>query len=220
MDKKELALLLDISAVKAEMSIKDVINAAEFACVYGCKSCVTLPYMTPDLGEYLHLHNPAVKLCGVSGFPFGAETTRTKVETARELILGGCSEIDMVMNIGAFKSGRYADVISDVKNVKDACGDAILKVIIETGYLDADEICRASELVVKGNADFVKTSTGFIKPTTVEMIKLIKKTVGNSAQIKAAGGIRSLSVIEEMIAEGASRFGMNAVSAASVFKEL
>ena len=223
MTKAELAALMDISAVRADCSLEDVREAAMLAGKFGCKCAVTLPYLTQDMKKFLDendLENK-VTLCGVAGFPFGGETTAQKVFGAKEMVALGCGEIDMVMNIGAFKSGRYDHVAEDIRAVKEACGDAALKVIIETGYLSDEEIPRASELVCKGGADFVKTSTGFVpaRPTNLNMIKIIKQTIGDAAKIKAAGGVRGLSLLLSMKDAGACRFGLNPKAAMAIFNE-
>lgn len=221
MNREELAALMDISAVRADSNIENVREAAILAGREGTKTAVTLPGFTEDLKRFLceYDRDRKVLLCGVTGFPFGGETTAQKVFGAKEMISLGCSELDVVMNIGAFKSGNYSKVADDVKAVKDACGRLVLKVIIETGYLNDDEICRASELAVRGGADFVKTSTGFVTPINLGMIKLIKKTIGDAALIKAAGGVRGLKMLLDMKEAGASRFGLNPKAAQTIFDE-
>ena len=158
---------------------------------------------------------------GVVGFPSGADTTSVKVASAIELIKMGVDEIDMVINVGALKSGAYDIVYKDIKAVVDIANGIPVKSILEIAYLTDDEIKRGSEIAVKAGVTFVKTGTGWAnKPTTVETIKLIKSTIGNSALIKAAGGVRDLNTLIEMYDNGCSRFGIGINSAIGIMKEI
>lgn len=149
-------------------------------------------------------------VCTVVGFPLGATTTEVKVFEAQQAIGYGAGEIDMVIAIGLLKAGDHEAVREDIRRVVEAChaAGAICKVIIETALLSEQEKVTASQLVVEAGADFVKTSTGFSTAgATVADVALMKRTVGERAEIKAAGGVRSLADAQAMIQAGASRIG-------------
>lgn len=150
-----------------------------------------------------------VKVCTVAGFPLGANDSAVKAFEAERAIALGAEEVDMVLNIGALKSGEDDLVRDDIRAVRAACRDGIvLKVIIETALLTDDEKKRASILVKEAGADFVKTSTGFSGGgATVPDVELLRAAVGPEMGVKAAGGVRSLADLEAMVAAGATRIG-------------
>lgn len=149
-----------------------------------------------------------VKVCTVIGFPLGAMTTESKVFETEDAIKKGADEIDMVLNIGRLKMGDKNYVVKEIKQIKAACKDHILKVIIETALLTEDEIRLATELVVEGGADFVKTSTGFsTRGAIVKDVEIMKAVVGDKIKIKAAGGVSNQKDAIEMINAGADRIG-------------
>ena len=157
------------------------------------------------------LKDSDVNVCVVVGFPLGAMDTKSKAFETKTAIENGADEIDMVINVGWLKSGRYSDVEDDIREVKKACGDKHLKVIIECCLLTDEEKVKACELSEKAGADFVKTSTGFSKGgATVEDVALMRKTVGDRLGVKAAGGIRDGKTAVAMIKAGASRLGCSA----------
>ena len=157
------------------------------------------------------LKDTDVNVCVVVGFPLGAMDTKSKAFEAKTAVEDGADEIDMVINVGWLKSGRYSDVENDIREVKKACGDKHLKVIIECCLLTDEEKVKACQLSQKAGADFVKTSTGFSKSgATVEDVRLMRKTVGKSLGVKAAGGIRDGKTAVAMIEAGASRLGCSA----------
>ena len=157
------------------------------------------------------LKDSDVNVCVVVGFPLGAMDTKSKAFETKTAIENGADEIDMVINVGWLKSGRYSDVEDDIREVKKACGDKHLKVIIECCLLTDEEKVKACELSEKAGADFVKTSTGFSKGgATVEDVALMRKTVGDRLGVKAAGGIRDGKTAVAMIEAGASRLGCSA----------
>ena len=152
-----------------------------------------------------------VNVCVVVGFPLGAMDTKSKAFETKTAIENGADEIDMVINVGWLKSGRYSDVENDIREVKKACGDKHLKVIIECCLLTDEEKVKACELSERAGAEFVKTSTGFSKSgATVEDVALMRKTVGDRLGVKAAGGIRDGKTAVAMIKAGASRLGCSA----------
>ena len=157
------------------------------------------------------LKDTDVNVCVVVGFPLGAMDTRSKAFEAKTAVEDGADEVDMVINVGWLKSGRYSDVEDDIREVKKACGDKHLKVIIECCLLTDEEKVMACKLSEKAGADFVKTSTGFSKSgATVEDVALMRKTVGDRLGVKAAGGIRDGKTAVAMIKAGASRLGCSA----------
>lgn len=167
-------------------------------CVNGCH----LPLAKERLDE------TNVKIAAVIGFPLGAMSTKAKISEAVDCIENGADEIDMVINIGWLKSGMYDAVQDEIKAIKEAIGNHILKVIIETCYLTDKEKEKACELAILANADFVKTSTGFgTGGATFDDVKLMKKAVGNDAKIKASGGVKDKETALQYIALGVSRIG-------------
>ena len=154
------------------------------------------------------LKDTDVNVCVVVGFPLGAMDTRSKAFEAKTAVEDGADEVDMVINVGWLKSGRYDDTEEDIREVKKACGDKHLKVIIECCLLTDEEKVIACRLAEKAGADFVKTSTGFSKGgATVEDVALMRKTVGDRLGVKAAGGIRDAETAVAMIKAGANRLG-------------
>lgn len=219
MDIKALPRMIDLSCVKADSTIEEMNKMVDLAKKYNFVCCFAMPYYTEWLIEKLK-DFPETVIGGAVGFPHGNDLTEIKVLSAVTQKNLGCKEIDMVQNITALKNGDYDEVAKDIKAVKNAIGDTPLKVILEVSYLTDDEICRASEIAVESGALFVKTGTGWgNKPTTVDHIKLIHKTIGNSAKIKAAGGVRDLNTIMEMIDAGCSRFGIGVNSSIGILKE-
>ncbi|PIF00193.1 MAG: deoxyribose-phosphate aldolase [Maribacter sp.] len=154
------------------------------------------------------LKDSGVNLAVVIGFPLGAMSTDAKVFEARESVANGADEIDMVINIGWLKSGRTTLVGQEIAKIKNAIGQKVLKVIIETCYLTRDEKKKACELAVNAGADFVKTSTGFgTGGATYEDVKLMKEVVGDNTRIKASGGIKNRAAALKYISLGVSRIG-------------
>ncbi len=149
-----------------------------------------------------------VKVCTVIGFPLGAMTTAAKVFETKDAIEKGAEEIDMVINVGMLKDGEDDYIVNEIKAIKEACGDHILKVIIEACLLTDEEKARACKDAEKAGADFVKTSTGFSTGgATVEDVKLMRASVSENVKVKAAGGIRDKETFEAMIEAGAERIG-------------
>ena len=151
-------------------------------------------------------------ICTVIGFPNGYSTTATKVFECKDAIANGADEIDTVINVGHLKAGRYGEILDELKALKEACGEKILKVIIETCLLTDDEKIKMCELVTLSGADYIKTSTGFSTGgATREDVALFAKHVGSGVKIKAAGGISSLADAEDFINLGADRLGTSRV---------
>jgi deoxyribose-phosphate aldolase len=176
---------------------------------YGTASVCIPPCYVKPAKEYV---GDKVKICTVIGFPNGNSTTETKVFETTDAIKNGADEIDMVINIGMLKAKEYAYVLDEIKQIKKACGDRILKVIIETCLLTDEEKIKMCEIVTESGADFVKTSTGFSTGgATFADIELFAKHVGKNVKIKAAGGISSLEDADKFLELGASRLGTSRV---------
>ena len=154
------------------------------------------------------LQGTDVKVAAVVGFPLGAMTTAAKVFEAKEAVENGASEIDMVINVAKLKDGEFEYVENEIRQIKEAIGDNVLKVIIETCYLTDEEKVKACELSLAAKADFVKTSTGFgTDGATYEDVKLMKSVVGDNAKVKASGGVRDKETAQKYIDLGAERLG-------------
>ena len=147
-------------------------------------------------------------VCCVIGFPLGAMSKEAKVAETKDAVAKGADEVDMVINIGRLKDKNYDYVTEEIREIKQACGEKTLKVIIETCLLTDEEKEKACECILEAGADFVKTSTGFSTAgATFDDVALLKKTVGDRCFIKAAGGVRSREDFEKMISLGANRIG-------------
>lgn len=157
------------------------------------------------------LRSSGVKVCTVVGFPLGSTTPTVKAIEARDAIANGADEIDMVINVGALKSGNFQLVLDDIRAVRDATRGKILKTILETSLLTKEEKIKACQLAKEAGADFVKTSTGFSSSgATVEDIQLMRQTVGPQMGVKASGGVRDFSFAEKLVQAGATRLGASA----------
>ncbi len=151
-------------------------------------------------------------ICTVIGFPNGYNTTAVKVFETKDAILNGADEIDMVINIGELKAGNHNYVLDEIKAIKDACADKILKVIIETCLLSDEEKIVMCDIVTRAGADFIKTSTGFSTAgATFKDIKLFSEHIGDGVRMKAAGGISTLDDAQEFVRLGAERLGTSRV---------
>ena len=153
-----------------------------------------------------------LKICTVIGFPNGYNTTAVKVFETKDAIANGADEIDMVINIGALKDGRDTQVCDEIKQIKAACGDKILKVIIETCLLTQEEKLRMCKIVTDAGADYIKTSTGFSTAgATLDDVKLMRANVGEKVLVKAAGGISGIVDAQNFLDNGAARLGTSRV---------
>jgi len=218
MNKFELARYIDHTLLKPDAKEGDIIKLCKEALEYKFASvCVNASYVKL---AYSFLQGTEVRVCTVVGFPLGATTKEAKAFEASQAIENGAAEIDMVINIGALKSGRLDAVKEDIKAVAGVCKDkALLKVIIETCLLTDEEKVTACLLSMEAGADFVKTSTGFsVSGATVEDIKLMRRTIGPHMGVKASGGIRNLESALKMIEAGATRIGASA--SVSIVNEL
>jgi deoxyribose-phosphate aldolase len=221
MRRQEVAQKIDLAVLRLDATESDVLKGCEQAKFWGVKSLVVLPCWLELVVR--ELEGSEVVPSTVIAFPFGAETTEVKAATAKWAVQIGAGELDMVMAIGLFKSGNHDYVRRDIEAVVEAAkgirSDAIVKVIIETGYLTDEEKQVAAQIVEAAGADFVKTSTGFgPKGATVEDVKLLKQSVSERVKVKAAGGIRTWQQAHALLLAGADRLGTS--SAAEILKEL
>ena len=205
-----LAKYIDYTLLKATATPADIEKLCQEACQYGFFSvCVNSSYV--PLAAQL-LKGTDVKVCTVVGFPLGAMSTQGKLHETSTALTEGADEIDMVINLGLFLSGRTAKVLDEIALLKQETADKVLKVIIETCYLNDDQKRLASQLCVDAGADFVKTSTGFgTGGATLADVQLIKEVVGDRAKIKASGGIRNRETALQYIDLGVSRIGASAI---------
>lgn len=192
-----------LSASATERNIIDHCNQAKSHNFYSV--CINSCYI--PLAKQL-LKGSNVKICSVIDFPLGASSTEVKVFEAKQAIYDGADEIDMVMNIGVFKSKNYLEVFKDIRDVKISIGKIPLKVILEISELSKNGIVKASEICLDAKADFIKTSTGFSKSgATLTAVKIIRKTVKKNCKIKASGGIGDYETAQKYVDIGADRIG-------------
>jgi len=213
---REIAGMIDISAVKADSTIDELRAAAELAKKHNCICVIVLPAHTPLLVDLL-ADRPDVLVGGAAGFPSGGQTTEIKVAETRELIAMGCGEIDVAINIAWLKAAKYDLVRGDIDAVIEESGHVPVKVILECHYLTDDEIVKASDICADAGVRFVKTGTGWA-PTgaTPENIALIKQTVGERCLVKAAGGVKDLQTLLTLYELGARRFGIGVRTAEAI----
>ena len=206
--KDTIAALIDHTLLKPEARRDDVVRLCAEAREMEFASVCVNPYWVPLAAD--ELRQSAVKVCTVIGFPLGASRASVKSAEAKIALADGARELDMVLNIGALRSGDHAAVeteIEELVKIADEAG-AILKVIFETCLLTDEEKRTACKLSVAAGASFVKTSTGFsISGATVADVRLMRANVPDSVGVKASGGVRTLAALEEMVAAGATRIG-------------
>lgn len=204
-----LASLIDHTILKPETTKSDILKHCEEAKKHLFFSvCVNTTWVS--YAKSL-LNNSSVKVATTVGFPLGAMKAKSKCEEARIALADGADEIDMVINIGALKSAEYTEVFDDIFKIKEVCGSKVLKVILETGLLSLDETARAAIIAKAANADFLKTSTGFVpKGASIDAVQLLRLIAGNEMGVKASGGIRDSEQAVKMVKAGANRLGVSA----------
>lgn len=187
----------------------DIKKICDEGMQYKTASVCIPPSFVKKAKEYV---GDKLAICTVIGFPNGYNTTAVKVFETTDAILGGADEIDMVINIGKLREGLDEEVCEEIRQIKAACGEKILKVIIETCLLTEDEKIRMCKIVTKAGADYIKTSTGFSKAgATLDDVRLMHQNVGEGVLVKAAGGISGLEDAENFLEAGASRLGTSRV---------
>ena len=207
----EIAGLIDHTLLKPDASREDIRKLCEEAVRFGFASVCINPWNVPLAAELVR--GTKVKVCTVIGFPLGATLPQVKIREAEEAIKLGAQEVDMVMNIGALKSGQDEVVESDIRGVVEAAhrSGALCKVILETCLLTREEKVRAALASKRAGADFVKTSTGFSTGgATEEDVALVHSVVGPKIGVKASGGVRTLDDLQKMVKAGATRIGASA----------
>lgn len=220
MKKTEFAKLVDATAVQFNMEEQEIRDLLELVNQYRFKAVAVMPEYWPLALRLLEeAGNTESIFVGGASFPEGTSSTEDKVKEIKAAIAAGAGELDFCNNVNFIKEGRYDKMLDDLKAVVDASEGIPTKVIIETPKLTMDEIKRASEIVVKSGATFVKSATGHFGATTLEHIKAISDTVGDSILIKAAGGIRDLKTVEAMCALGVARFGIGIRSIRTILDE-
>lgn len=202
--------LFDHTILKAQATEAQVAKICEEALENHFASVCVNQYYTKFVAE--KLKGSDVKVCTVVGFPLGMSDTRVKAFETKAAIEDGAEEVDMVINVGALKDGKYDYVENDIRTLKETCGpDIVLKVIIETCLLTDEEKVKACELAKAAGADFVKTSTGFSTGgAKAEDVALMRRTVGSEMGVKASGGIHNAEEAQAMTEAGASRLGTSA----------
>ena len=205
MTQQEILAKVDHTLLKPESTWAQIKQICDDAIEYKTASICINPCYVKRAVEYL---NGRVPVCTVIGFPLGATPTAVKVFEAKQALADGAEEFDMVINIGALKDGDYEYVKQDIAALKEAVGDHVLKVIIETCLLTDEEKEKMCDIVVEAGADFIKTSTGFSTAgATFHDIELFNRCVAGRCKIKAAGGIKSVDDMEKFISLGADRLG-------------
>lgn len=205
MKSNEILSHVDHTLLKATATWEDIKAIAEDSIKYQTASiCIPQSYI-----KRLHdTYGDKINICTVVGFPLGYNSTASKIVEVTEALANGANEIDMVVNIGDVKNKDYPKVEAEIKAIKEACGDKILKVIIETCYLDEAEKIAMCQAVTNAKADYIKTSTGFGSAgATMEDILLFKKYIGENVKMKAAGGIRSVQDMIDYLNAGVDRLG-------------
>lgn len=209
MDTTKILSMVDHTLLLQTSTWEEIRALCDDAIHYGTASVCIPPCFVQQAKEYV---GNQMKICTVIGFPNGNHTTATKVFETIDAINNGADEIDMVINVGMLKAKKYDYVINEIREIKDACGDKILKVIIETCLLTEEEKIKMCEIVTESGADFIKTSTGFSTGgATFDDIALFAEHVGENVKIKAAGGISSMEDAEKFIVLGASRLGTSRI---------
>lgn len=209
MDPKQLCALVDHTLLKQTATWDEIKQLCDEAIAYGTASVCIPPCYVAQAHDYVQ---GKMTICTVVGFPNGNSTPASKEFETREAIANGATEIDMVINIGMLRAGDIAYVTDEIKRLKAAAGDLILKVIIETCLLTEEEKIAMCKAVTEAGADYIKTSTGFsTSGATFDDIALFAKHVGPGVKIKAAGGISSLEDAERFVALGANRLGTSRI---------
>ena len=212
MNIEKILSMVDHTLLKQESTWEQIKSLCDDAIKYNTASVCIPPSFVRKAKEYMKEQNSNVAVCTVIGFPNGYNTTNVKWFETKDAALNGADEIDMVINIGWVKEGKFDAILNEIDKVKEACEGRILKVIIETCLLTDEEKIKMCEVVSKSQADYIKTSTGFSKAgATFEDVKLMNVHMSGRKKIKAAGGIGSIADAEKFIELGASRLGTSRI---------
>lgn len=209
MEVKEILKRVDHTLLAQGATWEEIKKICDDAMEYGTASVCIPPSFVGQAKEYVE---ERMAVCTVIGFPNGYQTTKTKVFETKDALGNGADEIDMVINIGWVKDGKYDQIEDEIRQLKAACGDKVLKVIIETCLLTDEEKIQMCKVVTSSGADYIKTSTGFSTAgATFDDIALFAANVGEHVKMKAAGGISSLDDAEKFIGLGADRLGTSRI---------
>ncbi len=209
MDIKKILCAVDHTLLRQDSTWEEIKSICDDGIRYATASVCIPASFVKDAKEYV---GDKLAICTVIGFPNGYNTTAAKVFEAKDAVENGADEVDMVINVGHLKDKKYDLILDEIKAIKAACGDKILKVIIETCLLTDEEKIKMCEIVSASGADFIKTSTGFAGGgATFDDIKLFASHTAPHLKIKAAGGIKSLEDAEKFLELGASRLGTSSV---------
>ena len=210
MTAKEMLSKVDHTQLKAFATWEDIVALCEEAIQYQTASvCVPPAYIKRIHDTY----GEKINICTVVGFPLGYSVTEAKIAEIEQALADGCNEIDMVVNISDVKNGLFDKVEEEIRQLKAACGEHILKVIIETCYLTEEEKIAMCKAVTNAKADYIKTSTGFgTAGATMEDVLLMKANIGPDVKIKAAGGIRTKEAMEQFLEAGCDRIGCSSTA--------
>ncbi|MBR3040210.1 MAG: deoxyribose-phosphate aldolase [Lachnospiraceae bacterium] len=209
MSNQEILSRVDHTLLAVDATWEQIRTIIDDGITYHTASVCIPAYYVKQAAEYAA---GRVAICTVIGFPNGYSTKEAKCFEAADAVRNGADEVDMVICVGALKDKKYEEITDEIRAVKEACGDKILKVIIETCLLTEEEKIKMCEIVTKAGADFIKTSTGFSKGgATKEDVALMKANVGEGVKVKAAGGISSMEDAEEFIKLGADRLGTSRI---------
>lgn len=205
MERSEIFSKVDHTLLAQSATWDEIRTICDDAITYQTASVCIPPSYVKHAKEYV---GNRMAVCTVIGFPNGYNTTAAKLFETKDALANGADEIDMVINIGALKDGRYEDILQEIKALKEACGSKILKVIIETCLLTREEKIKMCQIVTQAGADYIKTSTGFSTAgATFEDIALFTENIGPNVKSKAAGGISSFDDAQKFVELGASRLG-------------
>lgn len=212
MNIEKILSMVDHTLLKQESTWEQIKSLCDDAIKYNTASVCIPPSFVKQAKEYMIEQGADIAICTVIGFPNGYNTTNVKWFETKDAVINGADEIDMVINIGWVKDGRYEDILNEIDKVKEACDGRILKVIIETCLLTDEEKVKMCEVVSNSNADYIKTSTGFSKGgATFDDVKLMEEHMISTKKIKAAGGISSIDDAQKFIELGASRLGTSRI---------
>ena len=211
MKTQEILSHVDHTLLKAFATWEDILNLCEEAIKYQTASVCVPPCYIKRIHD---TYKDKINICTVVGFPLGYSATKAKLAEVRQALEDGVNEVDMVINITDVKNGNYDGVTEEIRALKQAVGDRILKVIIETCYLTRDEKIAMCRAVTEGKADYIKTSTGFgTGGASMEDVLLFKEHIGNQVKIKAAGGVKSVEDMVAFIEAGCDRIGTSSAIA-------
>ncbi|MBQ2449405.1 MAG: deoxyribose-phosphate aldolase [Peptococcaceae bacterium] len=209
MNLNEIYTHIDHTQLKQTADWASIQKLCDEAIEGGAASVCIPPCYVKQAADYVE---GRMKICTVIGFPNGYQTTTVKLVETKEALADGAEEIDMVINLCDVKNGNFANVAHEIKALKQACGNRVLKVIVETCFLTEEEKVTLCHIVTEAGADYIKTSTGFGSGgATIEDVELFRRECGAEVKIKAAGGIRTQEDAEKMIEAGADRLGSSAL---------